>query len=197
MGHRTAEPDVGDLRLRTRRRTSREVHPDDSCILPVSGPARNRPGPHRLAGQLLVQESGPLDGALFGLDDGVTAEFGPRACHHAPGERAGKGRVLLQKALGQQIVEPLLGHAGQDEVLIGSRPHGAVAIGLGQPGHLDQLQPRHPTDRHRATHVHQARLLLGVDAYVVAAVALGQVLACGGQLELGPFGDRLPESLWS
>ena len=125
-----------------------------------SGPDRapgDGRGADRLAGQLLVEEPGPLDRPLLGLDDGVAAELGPGAGHHPPGERPGVGRVLLEQVLGQQGVDPVLGHAGEGEVLVGADAHGAVAVGLGQAGRLDQLEPVHPPDRDRAAHVEQAR----------------------------------------
>ena len=129
------------------------------------------PLPSSAADQLRVEEARPLDGPLLGLDDGEAAELGAGAGHHAPLEGAGERRVLLHERLGQQVVEPVLGDAGEDEVLVGADAHGAVAVGLGQPRHLDQLDPVHAPDRHRAAHVEQARLLLGVDADVVAPVA--------------------------
>ena len=86
-------------------------HPE-KCIrtTPASsraGPAPGGRGTHRLAGQLLVEEAGPLDRALLRLDDGVPAELGPGAGHHTPGEGPREGRVLGEQVLGEQVVDPI------------------------------------------------------------------------------------------
>ena len=74
-----------------------------------------------------------------------------------PARRGRGGRVGLHQRFGQQVVEPVLGHPGQDEVLVGANPHRAVAVGLGQAGRLDQIDPVHPPDRHRAADVEETR----------------------------------------
>ena len=69
---------------------------------------------------LRVELAGPLDGALLGLDDREAAELQPVQATTPRLERPGERRVLLQQRLGQQVVEPVLGDAGEDEVLVGA-----------------------------------------------------------------------------
>ena len=196
VGDLAPEPDVGDLGLGAAGRAAREVHADDPGVLLGPGaPAGRGHGADRLAGQLLVEEPGPLDGPLLGLDDGVPAELGAGAGHHPAGERPRIGRVLLHQVLGQHVVDAVLGDAGEGDVLIGADAHRSVAVGLGQTGRLHQLETVHPSHRHRAADIEETVLLLGMDADVVAPVAAGQVLAGRHQLEAGPGGQLLAEAL--
>src|SRR5439155_10360287 len=63
---------------------------------------------------------------------------------------------------------------------LGREAHLAVAIGLGQPGHLFELRRRHPARGHDQAHV-AAAVLLTVDADVVRASLATRILAGGLQ----------------
>ena len=71
----------------------------------------------------------------------------------------------------------------------------AVAVGLGQAGRLDQIDPVHPADRDRAPDVDQSGLLLGMHAHMVAPEAVGELAARRVQGEPGPLVQGGPESL--
>ena len=169
VGDVTAEADVGDLGLGAGGRAAREVHADHAGVTLVT------------LGELGIERPGPLDGALLGLDHREAAELRARTGDDTPLEGTRERRVGLQQSFGQEIVDPVLGDPRNHEVLIGPDPHVAVAVGLGQAGQLNQLDPVHPAHRHRAADVDQAVLLLRVHADVVPAEAAGQLAA--GRLE--------------
>ena len=141
-----------------------------------------------------VQLARPLDSPLLRLDDREAAELRARAGDDAALERAGERRVLLHERFGQQVVEPVLGHARDDEILVGADPHAAVAISVGQPRQLDQVDAVHAAHGHAAADVEQARLLLRVHAHVVTAEGRGQLAAGLLQREVGPLVQRGAEA---
>ena len=89
--------------------------------------------------------------------------------------------MRLQQRLGEQTVQVRLRHAGEDQVLVGGEADLAVAVGLRQPRRLDQVRPGHAADGDVDPDVGEPLLLLRVDADVVAAVALGEMLPGGSQ----------------
>ncbi len=112
----------------------------------VARPARRR------RRQLGVEPAGPGDGALLRLDHGEAAELAPGAGHHSPLERSRERRVLLEQLLVEKSVDVVLGHAAQDEVLVGPQTYGAVTVGRRQSSGLHQFDPdirptgtEHPT----------------------------------------------------
>ena len=139
--------------------------------------------------------AGPLDGAFLGLDHGEAAELRAGAGDDAALEGPGERRVLLHERLGQQVVEPVLGDARDDEVLVRADADAAVAVGLGQAGQLDQVDAVHPPHRHRAADVEESALLLGVHADVVAPEGGRQLAAGRLEGEVRPLVQRAAESL--
>src|SRR5215210_4715036 len=173
-----AEADVPDLGLRARRRAAREVHPD-GLLAQVADP--------------LVHLLRPLDRPDLGLHDREPAKLVPGTRHDPSLESPRPRREPLQQRLGQQPVEPLLRHAGDDEVLVGGEPH-ALAVPLRQPRRLHEMFAAHAPDRHVQADVVEAVLLLPVDADVVTPVTLRQVLTRGRQLERGTILQLLAEA---
>src|SRR5215217_2631958 len=173
-----AETYIPDLGLRAGGRAAREVHP------------------HRLLARIpnsLVHLAGPLQGPDLGLDDAEAAELASRTGHDATLERPRLRGVPCQKGLGQKFIEPALGNARKDQVLVRSESD-PVPVLPGEPTSLLELLPAHPPNRHVQADVvkggsRTTLTLLGVDADVIPAVPLRQVL-CGG---CEPHGNALRE----
>ena len=202
VGDVAAQADVGDLGLGAARRTPREVHPDHPAVLTAHRPVTVGTPPERdrhrgrafcVVGQLAVEPPGQLHRPLLGLDDREAAELRARACHHPALEGTGERRVLLDQLLGQQGIEAVLGHAGQHEVLVGTEADRAVAVGAGEAGRLDHLDPAHAADRDRAPHIEEVLAALGVHAHVVAAVPGREIGAGRHEGEPGALVQRGPE----
>ena len=113
--------------------------------------------------QLGVQCLCPLDRPLLGLHDSEAAELGAGAGNDPTLEGSGERRVRLHERLGQQVVEAILGNAGDNEVLVDADTDAAVTVRFGQAGQLNQFDTVHPADRDRTAHIEQSRLLLRVD----------------------------------
>ncbi len=101
----------------------------------------------------------------------------------------------LQQRLAEQRLQPAVGNAGEDHVLVGAQPDLAVAVGVSETSGLHQVDPGQPTDRDGAADVGQAGLALGVHAHVVTPVATSELLPGRGEGESGALGELLPETL--
>ena len=122
-----AEADVGDLRLRAGGRAPGEVHPDDA----VAGLVGAEPAV-QLASQVAALA---LVSTIAKRQNSLPVQA------TTPFERSRVGRVLDQQRLGQQRADPPVGHAAEDQVLVGGQPQPAVAILAGQGGRFDQVHP--------------------------------------------------------
>ena len=148
------EADVGDLGLGARRRAAREVHADDAGVVapaPVRSPSASADAGRRPAGR---RASGPRSTARSLVSTTAKRQNSLPVQATTPRSKGpGNGEYFWSSSSSSSASTSVLGHAGEDEVLVGAEADRAVAVGLGQPGGLDQLDARHAADRDRAPDV--------------------------------------------
>jgi hypothetical protein len=85
--------------------------------------------------------------------------------------------MALQQSLFDKVLYALIRDTGEDEVLVCGKTDLTVAVYLGESCRLDKVRSGKAPDRDRTSHIGKTLLTLGMYAHVVAAIALGQLLA--------------------